>query len=208
MIYFYGMARGNARTAKRLYTERFPNRQHSSRSIITECFRRAIETGYLVVHQSCDRALRRHVNNDERILRAFEENPQNNIRRVSRTLGKSYCTRWKWKGCNPFSCKTRCIMACGISSAQFTRCTLFWGFSLNTRSPDLNLDYFVWGYIKALVEHRRGTQDEARNEIIATFQTITPDMQHGKFLIESNFVCKCKGGTSNYYFIRSVKRVN
>jgi len=48
------------------------------------------------------------------------------------------------------------------------------------RSPDLNvLDYFVWGYIKASVEHRRhGTQDEVRNEIIAAFQTITPDMAH------------------------------
>jgi len=39
------------------------------------------------VHQSRDRALRRHVNNDERVLRAFEENPQNSIRRVSHALG-------------------------------------------------------------------------------------------------------------------------
>jgi len=48
------------------------------------------------------------------------------------------------------------------------------------RSPDLNvLDYFVWGYIKASVEHRRdSTEDEVRNEIIAAFQTITPDMAH------------------------------
>jgi len=39
------------------------------------------------VHQSRDKALRRHVNVDERILRAFEENPQNSVRHVSRTLG-------------------------------------------------------------------------------------------------------------------------
>jgi len=47
------------------------------------------------------------------------------------------------------------------------------------RSPDLNvLDYFVWSYIKAFVEHLRdGTQDQVRNKIIAAFQT-TPDMVH------------------------------
>ena len=46
------------------------------------------------------------------------------------------------------------------------------------RSPDLNvLDYFVWGYIKSLVEHRRdGTEQEVREAIVAAFDTITPDM--------------------------------
>jgi len=45
------------------------------------------------------------------------------------------------------------------------------------RSPDLNvLDYFVWGYVKAAVEHKRdGIQNEVRDEIIAAFQTITSD---------------------------------
>lgn len=86
MIYFYGMARGNARVAERLYAERFPNRRHASRHTITRCFLRAIETG-VVMHENRDRVLRRHVNNDEQILRAFEENPQNTIRRVSRALG-------------------------------------------------------------------------------------------------------------------------
>jgi len=45
------------------------------------------------------------------------------------------------------------------------------------RSPNLNvLDYFVWGYVKVAVEHKRDdTQNEVRDEIIAAFQTITPD---------------------------------
>jgi len=45
------------------------------------------------------------------------------------------------------------------------------------RSPDLNvLDYFVWGYVKAAVAHKRdGTQNEVRDEIIAALQTITSD---------------------------------
>lgn len=44
------------------------------------------------MHENRDRALRRHVNNDEQILRAFEENPQNTIRRVSRALDISRTT--------------------------------------------------------------------------------------------------------------------
>lgn len=48
------------------------------------------------------------------------------------------------------------------------------------RSPDLNvLDFFVWGYIKNFIEHRRdGTENEVREEIIAAFNTITPEMAH------------------------------
>lgn len=48
------------------------------------------------------------------------------------------------------------------------------------RSPDLNvLDFFVWGYIKNLVEDRRNsTQNEVREAIVAAFGTITPDMAH------------------------------
>ena len=53
-------------------------------------------------------------------------------------------------------------------------------FTWPARSPDLNvLDYFVWGYIKNKVEHRRhGTEAEVRAEIVAAFDTITPDMAH------------------------------
>ena len=48
------------------------------------------------------------------------------------------------------------------------------------RSPDLNvLDYFVWGYIKDLVEHRRdGTEAEMREAILAAFRTVAPEMAH------------------------------
>ncbi|XP_071580324.1 uncharacterized protein [Temnothorax nylanderi] len=48
------------------------------------------------------------------------------------------------------------------------------------RSPDLNvLDYFVWGHIKAVIEHRRdGTEAEVREAILAAFNTITPEMAY------------------------------
>ena len=48
------------------------------------------------------------------------------------------------------------------------------------RSPDLNvIDYFLWGYIKNLVDHRRdGTEEEVKAAIIAAFNTITPEMAY------------------------------
>lgn len=48
------------------------------------------------------------------------------------------------------------------------------------RSPDLNvLDYFVWGHVKNLIEHRRdGTEDAVREAILAAFNAITPEMAH------------------------------
>ena len=37
--------------------------------------------------------------------------------------------------------------------------------------------FFVWGHIKNLVEHTRdGTEAEAREAILATFNTVTPEM--------------------------------
>ena len=46
------------------------------------------------------------------------------------------------------------------------------------RSPNLNvLDFFIWGHIKTLVEDRRvGTENEVREAIVATFNSITPEM--------------------------------
>jgi len=72
------------------------------------------------------------------------------------------------------------------------------------RSSDLNIfDYFVWGCQSCI---RDDIQNEICNEIIATFQTIIPDMaQHSKFLGESNFACKCKESTSSSCYIRSVR---
>ncbi|XP_070529953.1 histone-lysine N-methyltransferase SETMAR-like [Cardiocondyla obscurior] len=48
------------------------------------------------------------------------------------------------------------------------------------RSPDLNvLDYFVWGYIKNRVENVRDRNvEEVRENIIAAFNTITPNVAH------------------------------
>ncbi|XP_070522362.1 uncharacterized protein [Cardiocondyla obscurior] len=46
------------------------------------------------------------------------------------------------------------------------------------RSPDMNvLDYFIWGHVKAQVEHMRERNvNEVRDAIIAAFGAITPQM--------------------------------
>jgi len=48
------------------------------------------------------------------------------------------------------------------------------------RSPNLNvLDYFIWGHIKDLVEHRRdSTEAEVREAIRAAFNNVTPEMAY------------------------------
>lgn len=48
------------------------------------------------------------------------------------------------------------------------------------RSPNLNvLDFFVWGYIKSLIEDwRDGTENEVREAILAAFNAITSEMAY------------------------------
>lgn len=89
MIICYGMAGENAHAAKLLYAERFPNRRHPTKLTITRCVRRSRETGFLLPqHRNrVDVPVRRHINNDERVLRAFEENPANSVRQVAHALG-------------------------------------------------------------------------------------------------------------------------
>ncbi|XP_070528277.1 uncharacterized protein [Cardiocondyla obscurior] len=45
------------------------------------------------------------------------------------------------------------------------------------RSPDLTVcDFFLWGYIKSLIDtQRNGTANEVRESIIAAFGTVSPD---------------------------------
>lgn len=68
MIITYGMAGQNARAAVRLYAERFPRRERHS----------TYRTIFAV-----------HYRDEERILRAFEDNPGNSVRHAAQTLGIS-----------------------------------------------------------------------------------------------------------------------
>lgn len=72
--------------------------------------------------------------------------------------------------------------ACAVLNARFPDKWMGRGGPIiwPARSPDLNvLDYFVWGYIKDLIEHRRNdAEDDVRRAIIVAFNTITPEMAH------------------------------
>ncbi|XP_026825139.1 uncharacterized protein LOC113561863 [Ooceraea biroi] len=89
MIITYGMAGENALAAKRLYAERFPERQHPLRRTILRNVQRLRETGSLLSNVRPGRAVHLHVRDEERILREFERNPGYSVRRAANTLGIS-----------------------------------------------------------------------------------------------------------------------
>lgn len=91
MIVSYGMAGQNIRAAARNFAERFPGRErYPSRNVINRCVLRARETGSLLPNfRNCGAPGRLNVNDEERILRAFEENPSNSVRRAARALDLS-----------------------------------------------------------------------------------------------------------------------
>lgn len=91
MIIAYGIAGENARAAARVYAERFPERErHPDKNTILRCIQRLRETGTVLLNrQNAGAPIHIRVNEEERILRAFEENPRNSVRRVSRMHGLS-----------------------------------------------------------------------------------------------------------------------
>ncbi|RLU25697.1 hypothetical protein DMN91_001854 [Ooceraea biroi] len=90
MVITYGMAGENGNAAVRLYAERFSDRVHPSCVTLTRCIQRLRETGSVVPNRVRPGAVMRHdVRTEERILREFERNPRNSVRRVAGALGIS-----------------------------------------------------------------------------------------------------------------------
>lgn len=112
MLITYGRAGENARVAERLYAERFPERRHPSWRTILRCVQRSQETGFLLPNRERPgrRRVHLHVRVEERILREFERNPGNSVRRVAAAHGTQFiehcgrmdCTRIIINGCNSF----------------------------------------------------------------------------------------------------------
>ncbi|EZA48413.1 hypothetical protein X777_13813 [Ooceraea biroi] len=91
-IICYRMAEENSREAARIYAERFPERdRHPSKNTIMRCVQRARETGSLQPRRNDMCNARQHIRADdeERIVRMFEENPGNSVRRAAHALGYS-----------------------------------------------------------------------------------------------------------------------
>lgn len=92
MIIAYGIAEENASAAARIYVERFPDRdRHPDSKTILRCVQRARETGDLLSDRGNSGApvQSRVAEEEEKILREFEENPKSSIRRVAEKLGIS-----------------------------------------------------------------------------------------------------------------------
>ncbi|KYN04667.1 hypothetical protein ALC62_04460 [Cyphomyrmex costatus] len=192
----------------------FPEReQHPGVHTILKCIYRFRQTGSVLQNRRHEGIINIRVDAEERILRAFEENPRSSIRRVGHTLGLQIgpfffpprLTGQTYAGFLenelpilledvPLREREELIFQHDGAPAHFSRLVrdvldtrypdrwmgrggpIIWP----ARSPDLNvLDYFVWGYVKDLVEHiRDGTEAEAREAILAAFNTITPEMAH------------------------------
>ncbi|XP_018392459.1 PREDICTED: uncharacterized protein LOC108771621, partial [Cyphomyrmex costatus] len=88
MVIMYGVAGENALAAARLYAERFPEReQHPGVHTILRCIHRFRQTRSVLQNRRYEGIINIRVDAEERILRAFEENPRSSIRRVGHTLG-------------------------------------------------------------------------------------------------------------------------
>lgn len=82
-IFYYGMARGDANEAKRLYEEAFPNRHAPNRAVFVNTYTRARETG-CVSHCSGDRTRGSEPHVEDAVLEAVEEDPRTSVRKISR----------------------------------------------------------------------------------------------------------------------------
>ncbi|GBP11268.1 hypothetical protein EVAR_92812_1 [Eumeta japonica] len=91
----YGRADGNAREARRIYEERFPNRRLPSRSTFQNTYRRLRETGHVQNNETRGVVVRHNVRIDEQILRLFEEDGARSIRNVASLLEISIWKVWK-----------------------------------------------------------------------------------------------------------------
>lgn len=97
MHYFYGMARGNAREAERLYAQHFPNRRCPNHQTISAVHIRLRETGSFKVNMNDtgrDRTVR-DLDLEELVLDRFEGDPTTSCRVVGQDIGCSATTVWK-----------------------------------------------------------------------------------------------------------------
>jgi len=81
-----------------------------------------------------------------------------------------------------FSSTTGLLRTFRVKHARYSSKWMGRGGSIHSpaRSPDLNvLDYFVWGHVKDVIEHKHdGHEDEIRETILAAFNAITPEIAH------------------------------
>lgn len=97
MHFMYGLANGNAKEARRLYIERFPNRIIPDHRIFSTIHRRLVETGS-VGKISSDVGRPRNVRTpqiEEAVLNEIEEHPETSTRKISDKFNVSHQVVWR-----------------------------------------------------------------------------------------------------------------
>ena len=93
----YGLANCNAYEARRLYAEKFPNRNLPNRKTFQRIHERLVETGSFEKRSShCGRPISiRTPDLEERVLHHIEENNGSSTRGIAGTENVSHVTVWK-----------------------------------------------------------------------------------------------------------------
>lgn len=97
MHFMYGAALGNSSEARRLYAERFPQRQLPSIKTFTAIHNRLREFGTFQINRADtgrDKSIR-SVEFEEDVLNKFEENPRTSTRVVASEMNTSNATVWR-----------------------------------------------------------------------------------------------------------------
>lgn len=97
MHFIYGFANGNAREARRLYMERYPNRMIPDQRVFSDIHRRLVETG-TVKKNTNDAGRPRTVRTpqiEEAVLNEIEEDPETSTRKIGEHLNISYQVVWR-----------------------------------------------------------------------------------------------------------------
>jgi len=89
----YGRANGNATEARRIYQEKYPNRNVPNRKTFTRIDQRLRDTGMLKARNFGEYS-QRDLDLEERVLRHIEENPCTSTRNIARIEGISNSTVW------------------------------------------------------------------------------------------------------------------
>lgn len=95
--YMYGLADGSARTARRLYQEKFPNRVTPDSRTFSNLHRRLAETGTFKGNHQLKGAHRttRTPEIEEAVLNSIDENPTLSTRKIGFNLNISHFLVWK-----------------------------------------------------------------------------------------------------------------
>lgn len=97
MHFVYGMAHGNARAARRMYQERYPNRPLPNRQLFVNIHSRLGETGSFKRSTALIGRPRtvRTVQIEEAVINAIEENPETSTRKISTELNVTHVLVWQ-----------------------------------------------------------------------------------------------------------------